>query len=341
MPSPPRARSRRFRAVAVVFAVVSALAAAEATVRVTGAGLYASRRSDYHFIGFPEAGVWAFDPAHPPSHVWDRDPYGRLPHGARMTYAINAAGLRGKLPAAGRETVLLVGDSFTFGEGVADDGTFAVRVERGLESRMSSAPAVVNCGIPGFATEHELKRLPAWLDEFRPRAVVLVYLLNDAIPEPIEPDDRTLAATNADEEAESSMPALWRLVRNAAGSARGRRDLEVWYESFYLGERAEHWATTRRQLAAIRDVTRARGARLGLVLFPLLDRLTENPYARVHELIREACGEMDVPFLDLTPALAVEPDHALWVHPRDHHPDARAHELAAQAMTPFVEALLR
>jgi hypothetical protein len=333
MPSPPpRARSRRFRAAAVVLAVLAALAAAELTVRVTGAGLYASRQSSYHFIGFPEAGVWAFDPAHPPSHVWDRDPYGRLPPGAQMTYAINAAGLRGALPAPGRETVLFVGDSFTFGEGVADDGTFAVRVERGLGSRMSSAPSVVNCGIPGFATEHELKRLPEWLDAFHPRAVVVVYVLNDAIPVPIEPDDRTLAATSEDEASQASMPALWRLVRSAIESSRSRRELTQWYASFYVGERAGNWAKTRRQLAAIRDLARARGARFGLVLFPLLDRLTENPYAQVHELIRKSCGEMDVPFLDLTPALAVE---------RDHHPDARAHELAAQAMTPFVESLLR
>jgi hypothetical protein len=39
--------------------------------------------------------------------------------------------------------------------------------------------------------------------------------------------------------------------------------------------------------------------------------------------------------------LAREPDRALWVHPTDHHPDARAHELAAEAIAPFVESLLR
>jgi hypothetical protein len=50
---------------------------------------------------------------------------------------------------------------------------------------------------------------------------------------------------------------------------------------------------------------------------------------------------MGAPVLDLTAALAREPDHALWVHPADHHPDARAHELAAEAIAPFVESLLR
>ncbi|MCE9637501.1 MAG: hypothetical protein K8T90_17490 [Planctomycetes bacterium] len=341
--APPRRPG--FRVLAVALAALCALAAAEVAVRFTAAGLYAPRISEYQ-LGRPAgSAVWQFDPAKPPpEHIWDRDPYGRLPPGARMSYEINAAGLRGPLPPPGRDTVLVLGDSFTFGEGVPFEQTFVSRIERTLATRERSAPAqaLVNAGIPGYGTEQELARLPEWLDRFRPRAVVVVFLMNDVMPDGETPlaNDRRRGADDGQDDPGSGL-ALWRLLRSVGDRARNDRALEDWYVSFYFGENQRRWDETRPRLTAMRDLAAAKGARFGVVLFPIIHRLAENPFAAVHAEIGHACRASGIPFLDLTPALAVESDQALWVHPTDHHPDARAHELAADAMAPFVAGLLR
>lgn len=74
--------------------------------------------------------------------------------GQRTT--INARGLRGPEHAPARSgqrtRVLLLGDSVAFGYGVADEQTFAARLEaRGYE--------VVNLAVPGYGTDQELLRL--------------------------------------------------------------------------------------------------------------------------------------------------------------------------------------
>jgi len=82
-------------------------------------------------------------------------------------------------------------------------------------------------------------------------------------------------------------------------------------------------------------------ASFGVVVFPILHRLSKRPFGRIHDAVTGACREMGVPVLDLTAALTGPRERDLWVHPTDHHPNARAHLLAARAIGPFAESLLR
>lgn len=338
--TPPR---RGLRAAAVVAGLLAAAGAAELVLRATHWGVSAPRKADYHFLRREGDPFWIFDPSNPPEHEWDGDPYGRLPPGARMTYPINSKGLRGDEPDPARPKVLLVGDSFTFGEGVAVAGTFAARVERSLAGRFDPAPQVLNGGVPGYGTEAEAGRLPGWLAEFAPRAVVLVYVPNDPIP--LEDAVGRRETTGRDDllARGDDAPGLFltRLVRGVIGRGAADREVEEWYLSYYFGERSSRWDAARAAIGGMRERSAAAKAKFGVVIFPLLHRLAERPFARIHETVAAACAQMGVPVLDLTAALAREPESALWVHPADHHPDARAHELAAEAMTPFVESLLR
>jgi len=332
--TPPR---RGLRVVAVATGLVVALLATEVVLRATHWGVREPRFADYHFLARGGSGFWVTDPANPPEHKWDGDPYGRLPPGASMTYPLNSHGLRGEEPDPSRPNVLLVGDSFTFGEGVAVADTFAARVERTLAPRFTPPPQIIAAAAPGYGSENEAARLPQWLAEFKPRAVVVVYVPNDPIPldEELERDDfMTVGATETG-------PYVLRLLRGALGRSAANRAVEEWYDSFYFGAHRARWGVARAALADMKRRTVAAGAKFGVVIFPLLHRLDERPFAKIHETVAAACAEIGVPVVDLTAVLAREPDRALWVHPTDHHPDARAHELAAEAISPFVESLLR
>jgi hypothetical protein len=332
--TPPR---RGLRVAAVLVGLLAAAAIAELVLRATHWGVYTPRKGDYHFLRRAGDAYWIFDPSNPPEHEWDGDPYARLPPGARLRYRIDSKGLRGPEPDPARPKVLFVGDSFTFGEGVTEQDTFAARVERALATRFDPPPQVLNSGVPGYGSEFEAARLPGWLQEFKPRAVVLVYVPNDPIPLDDTFDREDLLACG------EAPPALYlpRLIGGALGRGARDREIEAWYESYYFGERRARWDAARAALLDMRQRCVAAQSKFGVVIFPLLHRLAERRFARIHETVTAACAEMGVPALDLTAALAREPDQALWIHPADHHPDARAHELAAEAMTPFVESLLR
>lgn len=336
MPShdrPPRRLASRLLLAAAGVLVAAVLA--EIALRVTHWGVYEPRSADYYFQTGP--GFWTFDRSMPPEHTWDRDPYGRLPPGAKLTYALNSYGLRGRDPVPGRPNVLFVGDSFTFGEGVRDGEPFVDVVGQALGTRMTPAPQTVNAGVPGYGSVQEAARLPSLLEAFRPRAVVVVYVPNDPVPVDDSIDRNDLLAVPVD------APALRivRLARAVLGHETANRDVEQWYESYYFGGRRAEWDRARDALAAMKRASEAAGARFGVVHFPLIHRLSERPLRRIEETVAAACRAMGAPYLDLTPVLAREPDRALWLHPTDHHPDPLAHRIAADAIAPFVEALLR
>ncbi len=336
-PAPPAARRRRFRWTVAAIATLAALLFAEIAVRVAGAGPRAPRWSEYHFLRRDDV-VWVGDPKHPPEIVWDGDPYGTLPAGARMTYPLNEAGFRGPLPPQGAPTVVVVGDSFTFGEGVEVEDTFVARTQHALAARRPAPPALVNTGVSGYGSAQEAARLPEWLAQFRPRAVVVVVTPNDPL-EPWEspyPDERV---TEQSGERPRGL-ALWHLARSALRARDEERQAIEWYHDLYFGTRRDRWLAAREHIAEMIATARRERIPIGIVFFPILLRLDERPMEPIAREIGAVAAQGGAPFLDLTDVLSQDAARALRVHPTDLHPNARAHERAAEALVPFVESLL-
>ena len=83
-------------------------------------------------------------------------------------------------PLAGERSVVVLGDSMTFGTGVALEEVFHETVEQ-RAAEISSAPLRVYCGaIPGYSTLQELEMLQELLPKTRPDVVVVgVFEGND------------------------------------------------------------------------------------------------------------------------------------------------------------------
>ncbi|HZL98758.1 MAG TPA: hypothetical protein VFD43_00775, partial [Planctomycetota bacterium] len=86
--------------------------------------------------------------------------------------AVNSAGLRDDEASLDGPELIVLGDSFALGWGVAQDESFPQQLERitGLK--------VLNAGLPSYGTARELLLLRT-LDRSRLRAVVVQYFLND------------------------------------------------------------------------------------------------------------------------------------------------------------------
>jgi hypothetical protein len=96
---------------------------------------------------------------------------------------INRLGLRGDDPAPGRAHILVLGDSFTFGSGVADDETFSARLDQWL----GASVGVVNGGQPGYGIFQMQATLRRVAEDLRPALVIVVIWQGDLLRQP--PDD--------------------------------------------------------------------------------------------------------------------------------------------------------
>src|SRR5262249_53521397 len=75
--------------------------------------------------------------------------------------------------------VLFIGDSWTEGSGVADDGAYAATTERSLAKRGIRTRSL-NAGMAGLGTAHELRLMRRILDRRHVDAVVFqIFPLND------------------------------------------------------------------------------------------------------------------------------------------------------------------
>ncbi len=100
---------------------------------------------------------------------------------------VNNLGLRGrdiepaKQPASYR--ILMLGDSFTMGYGVADDETFSVALERTLRAKgltfKGKSAEVVNAGVGSYAPILEYLQLTRYLGRLDPDLVVLNFDMSD------------------------------------------------------------------------------------------------------------------------------------------------------------------
>jgi lysophospholipase L1-like esterase len=252
---------------------------------------------------------------------------------------VNEIGLRGPLPRAeDRPRVIFVGDSFTFGEGVPPDDTFVQVSSRLMAESHGASNFPMNAGVPGYGTFEEALWLPKLLEWFTPEAVVVVFVPNDAIHvSDAFGRDHDLLKTGG---RGGFTPRIYELARLALTTEARTRETEDWYLSYYFGEHAPSWANARADLAAMRDLCASQGTAFGLAYFPLLHDLNETPLLRVRDEVARACGETGIPFLDLTPVFAGRALEDLWLHPVDHHPNAAAHRLAAEALAPFTATLL-
>jgi lysophospholipase L1-like esterase len=108
---------------------------------------------------------------------------GQQHKGRGMKVVTNVLGLRGK-PAAAQKAqgvlrVLVVGDSFTFGLGVAEDETLPAALEPLLRAQLGQPVEVLNAGVPGWAADDYLVFLEERGFDLAPDLVVVVVMEND------------------------------------------------------------------------------------------------------------------------------------------------------------------
>lgn len=292
--------------------------------------------------------------------------------------ALNARGLRQREPPplerrAGMRRVAVLGDSFTFGQGVPEEARFT-------EALAATLPdcEVVNCGLIASGTDQQVL---LYEELAGPHAnadvVVLAYTLENVVRngarqrygrakpyfELTAAGELELAGVPVPAQGAGSMSVdggrarglalpfktwlrrnsrLYAFLRNRLAE-RVHRALDTDAADPYpeYGSGAAAWGVTRALFERLARSTRERGARLVVMLIPEPWHLrsTGSGARDTHQrAVRAACASSGIAVLDLTPVLVQhfgERVHAAY-RPVDGHWTAAAHALAGHELARFL-----
>ncbi len=250
----------------------------------------------------------------------------------------------------GVRRVVIVGDSFTEGEGVKEPDTYP-RVLEKLLNDGGGRWEVRNCGRRGAdfpqlndAFEDALK--------YSPDVVVYAMVPNDADRTPEFQArqtyindwilDRGLMLEGKPAPELRSMDSRLRaLVADRIETWRTGRATARWYHDMYAEPNRVGWERTQGYVREMNRRTLAIGGRFLVASWPLMVHLEgDDPFADVAETIGRFCLAAGIPRLDLRPAFRGRSTASLWVHPVDMHPNEVANRLAAESLAPVIRALV-
>jgi len=271
--------------------------------------------------------------------AYDSNPRGYFDEGNGLTYRMNNHGFRGrdvpKQKPEGVFRIMVLGDSFTFGEGVRLEDTFVARTERILRAEVGPQVEVLNFGLGGWGTCSEFYYMIRAGIGFRPDLVLVVFTPNDAGYEiGLDIWQNFRAVYEAPEVFHRSYFVSW-VYSRVARTILGRRYVEGLVEGA-LDERTE-WTSVLAMLTRLKEILSRMGSEYAIVIFPFMYELSDDyPIAPIHELVGEAAREAGIPVLDLLPSFVGHSYTDLWVHPSDQHPNEKGHAIAAEAIARFL-----
>ena len=235
--------------------------------------------------------------------------------------------------AAARYRIVVVGDSFTWGQGIERAERFSDLLEQFLGARYE----VFNFALPGDKMPEHLARLTQALT-VSPDFVLLQLYPNDfetremerPRPYPLLPDplDSRLAGASL---LYGLTSGQWARLQEIVGIS------ETYTHYMERNLRDRNAPNAREAFGQLREFfvrARAVGVPAGEVLFPATDASGPNgtgyPFGYLHDAVRQVCAEEKVPCLDLLPLFSSLRDpRSAWVSPFDAHPNAMANRRAA------------
>lgn len=216
---------------------------------------------------------------------------------------------------AGKQTVVVLGDSFAAGWGIQNP---ADRFSDVLAAKLGDGYAVINLGRYGTSTPEQFAILRDESPVKKPDVVILQYFLNDinyaGLTLDLLPTPEASPAWAQDSYLANFI--YWRFLR--AADADEEFYTRWWQWSYDAYDNVGIWSVHKEEIKTFVEYVDSIGARLIVVIFPnLLDVVRSVPYVdRVEQAFQEF-GENEV--LKLFDAAAAWDQNDLMVSRRDSH----------------------
>lgn len=269
-------------------------------------------------------------------------------------YQHNSLGLRDVehtvVKPPGTFRILGLGDSFTYGSGVALEETFLSRLEAMLNSRPGAHPRVevVKAGIPRYFPQLERMMLETYGVAFRPDLVLVGLLPNDVIDTFLGLDAvsvsqsgylmareaRELGALGMEMFRLSHLSRIvlkryvdWRMTRTYRP-----REHEVMQDNGY---HEKDWRTIEHEYERMAAIAAGAGARMIVVHIP-----QQGPWSAKSHYPAARLGawgaKHDVEFLDVLPAMQRSAGVQRLYYPRDGHCTVAGHAIISRELYAYL-----
>jgi lysophospholipase L1-like esterase len=219
-------------------------------------------------------------------------------------------------------SVVLLGDSVTFGWGVEYGERFSEILEREW-SADGRHVELVNTGHGNWNTAQESAALEELFAASSPDGILQVWYINDAEPTPQHREPPWYARFHLSIFAWSKVD----LVQRRLGTRPTYAD---YYRGLYASD-APGFGSFRDALARTGAWARARGVPWVFVVLPEFHEFP-GPFAEVFTQVRSAATEAGATVVDVTGSFDGVDPSTIWVARNDVHPNARGHALIARAI---------
>ncbi|THJ19434.1 MAG: hypothetical protein CAF45_016225 [Nitrospira sp. CG24E] len=306
-----------------------------------------------------------------PQELYSRDPllgHVLTPEQHAFTHSFpvntNSHGFRDReyplIPSSGTVRILCLGDSLTFGDGVAVEDTYPKRLEAILQERGGHKFEVINAGVPSYDTWQEVTFFKAKGAQFDPRIVVLGFYGNDIVPRPeviktslsgdgtlkrkgfggVFPDEvvHILKGSRLLLFLKDRIGKLVNSIRPSPEYHHQQALLEGLSNDFL----EQGWEEVESSLKEMAELQPRHNFRFVIMSFPMAEQLLhEHPQAQYPARLKHIAEKLGIGFVDLQPALKREFEGfgSLFIE-WDGHPNPGAYRIAAEELSRVVLSML-
>ena len=281
-----------------------------------------------NLVAVPGPQVFAFKPYASGVFPGNADP------SRTFAYRTNLEGLRDRNRSekkSGARRVLVMGDSYTWGYAVAEDEAFPQTAERLLKERGYQDIEVINGGVPDYNTRQERQLLERLMPVYRPDAVFLAYVVNDAEPSTAmpTPPDETYRHASSWFLTELAELANRRVLRSRVIPSKKDTIAGNYLDGFAAD--SLKWRDSKQAIREMRDMCTAAGIPFAVLVLPDFTQNFDDRYGwrPIHAAVASWGRELRVPVFDLLIPFRGE-DHLSLFVPWDGHPNAEAHRRIAE-----------
>jgi lysophospholipase L1-like esterase len=260
-----------------------------------------------------------------------------------VLYRTNSDGFRGRefdheVPP-GIFRIVLIGDSYTMGWKVAEEDTYAARLETALSAAGGNRFEVLNFGLSGLNIRQVILRLQRNGLAYEPNLIVYGYTLNDAFQRVGAKDglaEQRHAQLNEWSRYQHSPSHLvrafwprWVGLRNSIIRPKGslERTLEDNYSDPVVSARIDQ------SLGALAGIGRKRDICVVMLVHTAIASLrTSHPFETIYDRMERAARKHGIHVVQSYPYYRWNDSSALRISAIDTHPNAEGHRLLADAL---------
>ena len=233
--------------------------------------------------------------------------------------------------------IAVIGDSFTYGQGIPEEDRFTNLLEKYL-NRKKSTYQVLNFGRPGTETIDHLATLKDVVAKANINFILLQWFTNDfeGHDKKARPRGESPIKSFALYKILDRSSALFYLIKRQVKSLQSTLGFVGSYDK-YMFQRFGNPESpdSQKYVKIMKDfikLCKNREIPLGIVLFPNSrpDLREHYPFDYLHDRVLEICAEEDIDCIDLRSTFADVYYKDLWVNRFDPHPGTLANRLATE-----------